>query len=267
VRSSEIDAEYLELLADSDKNTYIPTDFMFLKEHNSWRPECLHLLMGTASSGKSTLTKDLVAEASKSSRVIVYKSEETTTEFAKDLHNGAYGDIMKEDIHIFSEMENENFDTVRAFARWLEKKVVEIQPGVVFFDNLTTSRYYAEKRPNEQLAFVSWLKKMAHEYMIPIVLVAHTRKEVTDNMNRLIVKEDIRGTSNVTNLVQFFYVLQKIMTGNTWNLFLRIDKNRGYRVKRTLFLMDYRIDRNRYISSLPVEFEEFKEIYQQRNRL
>ena len=264
---NEIPEDELFRAQQLEKLTIVDSSFGFLDEHNGLRPGRLHLLLGAYGSGKSTLIDDLMLQTCCNGNVLNYKSEEFCKDFIMNIDRKKKGTDFVENIHVESELEHGDGDCVETFKLWFTAKIEALMPSVVFWDNLTTSKWYAEKRSGEQLSFVMWLKGLAVKCNIPIFLVAHTNKNIAEYTQRIIDGNDIRGTASVINLVDYLYILQRIPVGNEYYTTIRIQKHRHHRINNNYWCLRYSKDLNSFTSDAAISFEDFKARYNQRNKL
>jgi hypothetical protein len=113
--------------------------------------------------------------------------------------------------------------------------------------------------------FISFLAALAEKNDLCIFYVAHTRKEVTDNMGRLIEGEDARGSNQLFQQSQYFFILQNIAINNELFPILRIRKHRFHEITKRFFLLGYKDGAYRFDRT--IEFERIAEIFKERNQL
>lgn len=265
---SDYTEKKLQQLRTEARQIHTRSNFKFLQEHRGLRPKELHVLMGTAGSGKSTVIRAIIADMLKinSGTVYAWLSEETRDSFMLGLVDNDMGPDGKNRIKIDSELDREKNGDKKTIDSILEK-VEFISPEVLIIDNITTSPSYRGKSPDEQGEVINKLKEFANKNDIPILLIAHTRKDVSDNMSRLITENDIRGCADITNLAEFFYVLQRFEVGERYFQTIRIQKHRSQPIKNKLFHLEYSPEIKTYTGDRPIDFDSFKEIFKQRNQL
>ena len=264
-RITEIIPEETKKLLKERSNIFYDTKLGFLKEHNGLRDGKLHLVLGTASSGKSTLVrsllKDVIENSMECGKVLVYLSEESTQDFKIDFFR-ACNDLKLNEIVVKSELRIEN-----NFLNEMINLIKKEKPNIFIFDNITTSLMYADKRPHEQYELVKALKAECEQLKIPFVLIAHTNAETTENSNRLINMNDVRGSKSIVNLVEFLYILQRFKIRENYYPTIRIVKHRGYNVTNNLYYLVFNPEKFCYTETRNICFEEFKEAYYLRDKL
>ena len=240
--------------------------FGFLNAHNGFRRGCLHLILGTTGGGKSTLTRailrDLIFNKENNAQIGVWLSEETVDDYKIQLAQGVPSHERLLKTEAISELETAHLSEMVLF-EWLEM----VRPDVVLFDNITTSKFYMDKRPHEQAAFATKIKNITKKLNIAMVLVAHTDASVSDSQRGLININQIRGAKTICNLVEFAYVLQRFAVGDGFYPTIRVVKSRGQNLIHSLYMLKYDERLRSYTSDVAINFEKFKEVYAQRNRL
>ena len=243
------------------------TSFDFLRTHNGWRPEKIHVILGATGAGKSTFVRSLlidIEEFSKNqSKVGLWLTEETTDDFKREM---AFSTYDLQNTFLFSEQDN-SFSSAKEWYLSLESFITQSNCEILFLDNITTSYGYMDRKVSEQALISKALKNLAQKYNIPIVLIAHTGADVGENYPRMITANNIRGSKTLVNLAEFFYILQVFNVENHRHLFLKIEKHRGYVVKSKLFKLLFHEKTKIFAKSEKKDFEEFKEIFKQRNIL
>tara|TARA_Y100001963_G_C6791397_1_gene455600 strand:- start:5668 stop:6513 length:846 start_codon:yes stop_codon:yes gene_type:complete len=262
------------------ETTFFYSDFKFLNAHKGHRPGNLHLYLGVAHGGKSTLIRSLILDALKKvsvgKKVLVWLSEETENDFLIEFSMALKtldqkdAEILFKKLLIHSEMsfskhfKNEGMATkFNYFVDAINKEDVEI----CFFDNITTSEFYMDQPIETQSYFVKQLKEKTGECKKPLVLVAHTGAEVTENSHRLINMNDIRGCKSIINVVQYCYILQRFCINEFYFPTLRICKHRGQTVENKMYYIEYDKEKNLYFRDRHIDFLEMKENFKRRNVL
>lgn len=244
------------------------TNFNFLRVHNGWRKGKIHTILGVSHGGKSTLTRTLVLDAvgnsDKPKKIGVVLSEESEVDFLTDIISAGVGDFSH--FAIFGELE-QNFNSVREYFTRLSKFVDENKIDILFYDNLTTSFTYMDRPVKEQSEVTKKLKSFAIDKNIPLVAIAHTGANVTENYSGIIEMNDIRGAKTIVNLSEFFYVMQSFYTGSDRYNTIKIAKNRGYNVTDRLYSLFYYPSKRIFGKDKLMHFDELQEIYKKRNRL
>jgi len=263
INASSISKEQIIELKRTAQKTFIKSNFKFIQEHRGFRPKAIHVLMGTAGSGKSTVVRAIIADMLKINpdSVFMWLSEESVEDVMTGLidNNIEESDLSK--LNFSSELDsNEDMETILETVAFTNSKVLVI-------DNITTSKFYMDKPIQEQGAFISRLKKFASDNDVAVVMVAHTKKDIHDNMGKLITENDIRGCSAVVNMANFFYILQRFEINDHFYPTVRIMKSRGQQTKDRLFHLKYSLEEQTYTEDKKLDFKSFKEAYDMRNKL
>lgn len=275
-------AETSGLLTEEEKKQYLEeqgkvyfwSNFKFLNEHRGHRPGNIHLYLGTTGGGKSTLMRTLFIDVMESlregKRILVWLTEETRKDFLTEIYATGYGDEDKlSRVTVISEQEMppicENDQSMTELL--LASEIKHEDNEIVFFDNLTTSDFYEGKRPAEQSEFAKKLKKWTQDANVPIVLIAHTNAETSDNSKGLIMPNHIRGSKSICNIAQFLYVMQRFKIGEVFYPTIRIEKHRGQKIDKSLYMLTYHKGSNLYCTDKWMPFKDFEKIYKERNKL
>lgn len=243
------------------------TGYAFLGAINGHRPGKVHLYLGTTGGGKSTLIRSILKELVEYSMdledIMVWLSEEDVDDLRIEMSRCKTKENFNK-VHVFSEQDcKDEWSAAELFASSLAK----IEPAILIFDNLTTSIFYMDKRPHEQGAFASQLKKIARDKNIPILAVAHTKAEICENYSKIINSQDIRGTKSIVNMAQFIYIMQRFKVGEEYYPTIRLEKARGFSIKNSMFGLVYEHEQHIYQGDYIINFEQFKELFSKRNRL
>lgn len=229
----------------------------------------MHVLLGTAGSGKSTLVRSIILDTAKNHKVFLWLSEESSEDFYLYMNNYDIPDGTLENIRIFSEIDS-NIDCKNGYEFILSeiKKEIYAEPGsVVFLDNLTTSRLFLDMKPGMQSMLVSKIKEIAIERSVPVFVVAHTRADFYDNTYRFMNEADVRGTKTTTNLCEYLYLYQRFHVANTFFPLLRVAKSRKHQITKTAYYLGYDFEKKIYSWDSPKDFEEIKQALKEVNRL
>lgn len=246
----------------------IPSQLDFLLEHNGIRPAQMHLFLGLSGGGKSTLFRTLLFDyyLNKQPNQVpaIWLSEESEDDFAIQLvkHAAAESVFKKKDINFYSEVDKWK-NPKMSFAmldRLFEKS------DIVFFDNLTTSNFYKGNFESMD-KFVGYLKNLVKKHQKPLVIFAHTGGQMRENGKVLLEQNDIRGPKTICNLVEFLYIMQQFHVDNEVRSTLRIVKSRSQEVKKKIYEMQYNSYANVYSKSFAITFDEFKDLFNERNKL
>lgn len=269
--------EYLDILKGQIDARHVSSKFGFLSAHNGLRNGKLHVMMGSSHSGKSTLLRSLVFDAldnNPDKKLMVFLSEETTDDFIREIAVSKYRNKKGLDrLTVYSSFDSKKPTTLRE----LVLLVKETSPDIFFFDNITTAAFYEEASVKNQGQMVYILKDLAKEMNIPFYVVVHTGANVVDNMKRMVEMNDIRGSKQIVNMAEFFYIAQTFHTESYDGLLRKkvpvirpmifIKKHRGQDCKSRIFYLNYNEQKRIYESDREMEFSEVKHYFKERNHL
>lgn len=275
-KNADVTNAELDFLIDDAQRLYFPSEFSFLNQHMGFRPGKMHTFLATTGAGKSTLGRTLLIDVLKSgviekeySNVLVWLTEEKRTEFLTEFHRTDFfknrQDIKKR-IFIDSEFDQKNLGVLELLKR-LERLIRTQDIKFVLFDNITTSRLYEGKRPDEQSNIAWELKSLASQHNFPLVIFAHTNAEINNNIRRLINPNDIRGSKGIVNISEFFYIMQAFFAGKERFTTMYIEKHRGHLIHDRFFSLEYDPHRRIFGRDIPLDFERFKDIYKRKDEL
>lgn len=262
------ESEKKSKLAEQDTERFLST-WPLLQQQNGWRAGKLHIVIGPTGAGKSTFVRSLLLDfvfTNKEHHAMVALSEETSEDFMVDFNRIPFKSDEPDRVLVLSE-QDENFKSFREYGKHIEFQIEEAGIDLLVVDNLTTSEFYSEKKPDQQMVISKFWKSLAQRMDIPVILIAHTSAEVTENYKSLIVPEHIRGSKNVINLAEFVYVLQPINMGSSRSLYLRVCKDRGQDVKDKIYRACYHESKRVYGKIEVQTFHDFSEAFKQRNKL
>lgn len=242
-----------------DEKWHYHSRFNFLAQHMGVRPNKLHLLMGTTGSGKSTVVKSIIADASKDAKILVYLTEEKKEEYAQVLDKLGYN---RDNVSFFEELSIPAKMDYRSKLFVIREAIIASEAQILVFDNVTTSALY-EGTHQTQNAFIDQLCSFAADRSV--FCVAHTNKVFKDNGGQLMTSSDIRGSARLPLKAQFLYCLQVMQVGETKFPVLRIEKHRGWELKNYFFLLGY--EHGVYKFDQIIDFAYVKQIFKKRNKL
>lgn len=259
--------EQMSTLIEESNCVYIDSKFSFLKAHNGFRPGCLHVLMSTTHAGKSSLTRSIVLDVASriDTSVLVWLSEEKCIDFQREIAFSRPHQSYTEKISLVSEQSF--MDNNINYRQKIESLILELNPRLFVFDNLTTSRFYNNKDPDQQSSFVLWLKALSQKTEVPLLLIVHTGSKVNPAIPGIITENDIRGSKDLPNMAEFFYIIQKFVINDHWFIGINITKHRGYNRVPSFYRLNYCAEKHLYESDVVINWEDFKEAYTKRNKL
>jgi len=267
MESMHFTQEELDAGIKESKESHFASSLSFLNAHNGLRKGSVHLVIGTASGGKSTLVRTLIRDLlfkkeNLKHSISVWLSEETCKEYKTQL---MYGMPVSEELKrgaLISEEEHSQ----ESFDFFLDHQKI-INPSVLIYDNMTTSRFYDGQTPAQQRSVFSKLKAITKELNCATIVIAHTGAEVSDGMDRLIVPNDIRGAKSPVNGTEFLYILQRFKdeSGQFYPT-VRTTKHRGQDLVHDLYFLHYMKELRAFVKDSPLEFSKFKELYASRQK-
>jgi hypothetical protein len=238
----------------------------FVNSTNGFRRGNMHLFIAGTGAGKSTLTRtiirDLLFNKSNSVRVCVWLTEETITEYKTIFSLGVVSHDVLLNTNAYSQQDNQDV-TEFYFYEWLRSHT----PDVVIMDNITTSKFYEGKRPDEQARFASKLKNILKELNCAGIIVAHADSQQTNQKGGLLDINNIRGSKTICNLAEFAYLIQVFKTPKAIYSTLRIAKSRSQEIVHDTYILNYESTTKSFINDTAIPFDRFKDVYNQRNKL
>ncbi len=250
------------------------TDLNFLNHHKGLRPGKVHLLIASAGSGKSALMRKVVKDTSKTSRCLVWLTEEGRAEFSEslmlqDLDNRANIRIVEEGSFKTKNKEELFLEFKKACALSFDGQGAE----VIFYDNITTSAMVPDQitpASNFQIDLVNFINDtLTSDKPMSLWVVAHTKKEIPQkNYAKLLSIEDIRGSQTICNRVQFAYTLQMFSDEGGYNfVFIKTHKQRGYDMDSKYYSLVYNPAIKTYQRDTVVTFKYVKDIFTKREKI
>lgn len=242
------------------------TSLHFLDQHNGLRRGKLHILLGTAGGGKSTLTRTIVLDVlknNKKAKVSTWLSEESVADYELEFFKstGSVNNLdnasIKSEINLTDAREaNEGFNNF-----------LQEDSDVMIFDNITTSSLYDGKKVPEQTSFLKSMKAYANKTNAAVVLILHTSSNISRLHGHLITANDVRGARTVTNLAEFFYIVQGVSVSDKMTQFIFLDKHRGQSPESKIYMLTYDERKKYYSRDQPIKFEAFSEMFKERDKV
>ena len=208
------------------------------------------LLSGKRGEGKSTFMSGLVAEAiEQNNSVFVYSGELPNYHFKNWLdlqiagaeniatRQNEYGDneyyLTEETVNAINRwyydkafiFDNSavNDDEYEGLLKVITDSICRYDIKLVCIDNLMTAMDCDANSDlyRQQSQFVKNLEKIAQQYDVAIILVAHPKKSNTDFDN-----DTVSGSSDITNAVSFVFNYERAKEGEEYDSRLMVTKNR-----------------------------------------
>lgn len=243
----------------------IRTCLSFLLSVNGLRRSSVAVVLGNTSSGKSTLVRSIIADVltnNKTTKVSCFLSEETVSEYKTELFKAFKNTEFSDRMFFYSE---QDFDSEIDKANSLTKAFSD-PAEVLIYDNITTSSLYSSKTPQDQTDFSNRLKAIAKKTNKALICVAHTN-HTEKNGSKLVSSSDVRGSKNISNIAEFFFINHQFSIGESSLNFVEIEKHRGQSPEGKFFQLGFNRDTNLYESDFPISFQSFKECYKTRNKI
>lgn len=243
----------------------INTRLQFLLAVSGLKQSFVTVLLGNTSSGKSTLIRSVIADVLENNdrtKVSCFLSEETCMEYRLELFKAFNTSDFSDRMTFYSEQDCRKEKEKLA----LLTQAFHDKSEVLIFDNITTSALYSSKSPQEQTEFTNQLKSATKQTNKALICVAHTNN-IEKNGARLVGTGDVRGSKNISNIAEFFFINHQITMGESRLNFVQIEKHRGQSPESDIFQLVFNRKRNLYTSDLPISFANFKDIYKSRNKI
>jgi len=268
-QSSYIEKEKADRLIRVNEKKDINSMFGFLNSHNGFRKGKTHILLGSSGGGKTSVVrsiiKDFLIQNKGEMTCGIYLSEENVEEFQTEFSRIDINRNLLKSLEIFSEIDKPLSE--EGLKDKIENYFSINKPDFFIFDNITTSALYLDRKSTIQADFVRWLKIIAKKFEVALLLVAHTGADIVDNCNRMIQMNDIRGSKNIVNFAEFFYILQMFGVKDKKIQTLRIVKHRGQDCITNMYTMQWNNKSREYDRDFQIEFDSFRELWSKRNVL
>jgi len=262
--ANDINAEQIKVITKRNETPFFKSSYLFLKQINGLRPGRLHVIMGTTGSGKSTLVRSILCDhlRQNSSMAYAWLSEESSEDLIVSLAKQGISENDRSKLVIESELENDG-----APVAMILKRAEAHGAKLLLIDNLTTSPQYDNESPNVQKGIVKQIKDFAHRTKIAVLIVVHTKKDISDNYSKLITEADVRGNAAITMNAEFFYIMQRMTLQTTIYPTIKIVKHRNQDPTDKVFYLKYDSKERAYPSDRAITFEDFKLAFNARNKL
>ncbi|MDH3324047.1 MAG: hypothetical protein OEL89_00250 [Candidatus Peregrinibacteria bacterium] len=263
----EFEIKYFKQLSE---RVYFKSHYNFTNTINGFNKGKTHVFMATEGAGKTTWVKSVLFDtiaANQGVRILIWLSEESIDDFKTDL---AIADVRSDklkNVFIVSEQDFD-FNTPKKVLDSMENFIKELDVDIVFFDNITTSECYLYENGRYEAESSKRVKKIAKRANIAMIIIAHADSLSSKNRSVLMESSNIRGNKTMSNLAEYFYILQYSMINNVRVTFLRLTKHRPNKnVENYFFRLFYNPKTGIFDSDSIISFEEMKEFLNRGNKL
>lgn len=258
--------EEQEAFEASLREKHFASKLGFVNSTNGFRRGNMHLFIAGTGGGKSTLVRtlirDLLFNPENNPAISIWLSEESIEEYKALFAAGVPSHDRLLNTNAFSEQDNQQISEMMFF-EWIDMHT----PDVLIFDNITTSKFYEGKRPDDQARFSAKLKNAIKKANCAGIVIAHADSQQTNQRGGMLDLNNIRGAKTIVNLTEFAYLVQTFRTENALYSTLRIAKSRSQEIIHDCYLLNYDKSTRSYITDAAVPFKKLKEVYDLRNKL
>ncbi len=237
--------------------------FKFLMAHKGVRPGTFTGLMGTAGAGKSTLVKSIISDCAEQIPITIYLTEEKTIDYEIKLHEMKSKmeniTFIEESMIPFDEMDLEGAMII------LLENLFMVDSDIIFMDNITTSTLYERFGLKGQTTLVNKLRDFANNTGKTIFFIAHTKKDADNNGYKLFNGGDIRGTYQLYQQAEYFYIMQPISVKDQLFPIMQITKHRFHEINKRYYLLGFKD--GFYKFDMEINFDKIRDIFKKRNTL
>lgn len=253
-----------------DREKFFTSNIPFIRNMGGLHKGKLHVLMSGTHAGKSTMVRtivvDLVNNIKKDEKVLVWLSGESVSDFMSQISHAEYNTSYSDNVCFDSEIPDEGTRGPRENYMILEEYMQSGCYDVIIFDNITTSGFYTELKPGKQGSLVRHFKNLAKNRNFALITVAHSATG-SSLSGKLLSPDDIKYSRQVSNLSEFFWIIQKFTVGESYHSFLFVEKHRGVETQDKIFFLSFSKENRVFKSIQKVTFDDFKESYSKRNKL
>lgn len=233
------------------------------------------MLMGSTGKGKSTLVHSLICTLGEKTKIMLYLSEESLQRVEAKLA-GKDDDVsyLMPNLEVLHEqmlLDHIRPENARSFIMAISDEIKRTSAKLLIIDNLTTSAFY-EGKLNAAIPIIAGLKKIAEEFKIPILIVAHTKKGINESSKPLMTSDDIRGSAQLSMMADYFYIFYRVRKtaqyGQTIDAaIIYVSKARDHDNQDSVYKLEYRASQKRYYADKMVDFQIFKSLMKERDKI
>jgi hypothetical protein len=244
-----------------------PSKFGFLNAHNGLRPGNMHLLMGSTGTGKSKLAQAVIADYSKQGRVLMVLSEGDVDEIELNLST-LDGANMENILNLHEDSCPIPDAPAADIANWIYQTVEESTAQIIVYDNVTTSMLYEPHHGMVgQSILVRMINNIAVKLNLPVLAIAHTKKDIGDNMGRQLGIQDLQGSTALSKKCQYAHIFQRFEFEDdgrtTFFPTITVAKSRYYNISDSRFLLNF--NNGNYLSDKAISFDDVNDVFLKRN--
>lgn len=243
------------------------TGFNFIDEHFGLRPSNVHVLLSGTSAGKTSLARSLVTNLSKTNKVLWYASEETVDAWKLRFPDNNRPNI--ENVKFIAESDLRPMiksGVVKDPLVFLEMQIESFGATVLFFDNITTSTFYNDKKINDQSNFLMQIKEITVRQNIAMFLIAHLSSN--HDASRMFTSENVRGNRSLSNIAEYWYNLHRLRLpigdrpdDNTQISILHVEKSRWHDNSDTAYQLTFSKRLSMYTHDAPISWGGVKDLF------
>lgn len=255
-----------EKLEASLREIHFHSNLGFVNSTNGFRRGSMHLFIAGTGAGKSTLVRsiirDLLFNKKNNPIICLWLSEESIEDYKTMFALGVPSHDRLLNTNAYSEIDKSD-TTEMHFFEWAEM----IQPDILIYDNITTSKFYEGKRPDDQSKFAAKLKSLLKKLNCAGIIFAHADSQQSQQRGGLLDINHIRGSKTICNLTEFAYLTQTFDTPKAKYSTVRIAKSRSQQIIHPIYFLNYDKKTSSYLSDSAIDFEKFKEAFNERHKL
>lgn len=195
-------------------------------------------------------------------KMLVWLSEETQEEYFGELQRSGF-EVDFNLLSAYSEQEKNSSTLFEELCEHIEKNQIKF----IFFDNITTSKWYGLTSNQQQAESADRLKTLVNKTGVIAIIFAHTKSSISDNYDRIVDDTDIRGNTSIVNMSQFTYTMQRIFQNNLIVPTIKIGKSRSQNIKNRIFKLEFHEKFRMYACDRPIDFNDFKNMFKERNKV
>lgn len=266
--------EAKRLLEENNKNYFPTVRFNFLNSHSNFRPGKSHVLLGTTGSGKSTLTRAILRQLADGNKVLYYSTEETVEDIKMFFARSGVTQKQQQNIIVVYEGEmlrDFDYNDIHGWMGALFDTALGHGVDIIVIDNISTSKFYGDdfKKGGD---FLRALAKFKESTKLPVFMIIHTKTGIHDGQSELIGPDDVRGYKLLSVEAEYFYIYQRHrVTANNGDFqyrpFITIAKSRLHDSQGEIYYLKFNHEKKTYVSDMKVDFNAFKEAFDERDRL